>query len=169
MKNLAGVSNADEYIREELILAGINKIEGKRNDGEVPYSITGELENWEFKRAWYYWVASTRYGNGVLLEDAIRLNEEKYPINTQDGIKKYGDVIRIAGGGDPKQRAFPEKKYLKSQLEKLKIENINDRDKAKLCNEGIIKGDRFIDCYHIDNQLGLNKFANFIQEILHKK
>jgi hypothetical protein len=33
---------------------------------------------------------------------------------------------------------------------------------SKLCNEGKLIADRYIDCYHIDDQVGLVEFAKVI-------
>ncbi len=81
MKNLAGVEDirVNEYIQEELLLAGIPIVKGEKNKGEVPYSITGQLGPWIFKRAGDYWAAQTQEGKGLPLEAAISLNKREYP------------------------------------------------------------------------------------------
>lgn len=94
----------DDVLRAELKAAGITTIqehEGKppgymaeiirRTSGEVVTGVMGLMCGWEFKRSWYYWVAS---GPGIPIETAERLNE------------KYGTHLRVngfAGGADPRE------------------------------------------------------------------
>jgi hypothetical protein len=56
MRNLAGVSDCDEYIRSELRRACIDIHTVQKGNTEVPYTLIGKLGEFEFKRAWYYWV-----------------------------------------------------------------------------------------------------------------
>ena len=60
MKNLAGVPMCDVYIRAELEAAGIPIVEVPLDNTEVPYRLIGQLGNFEFRRAWYYWIVSGR-------------------------------------------------------------------------------------------------------------
>ena len=58
MRNLAGNEKADEYIQEELFVAGVDLVEHEegRVPGEVPTKYLGQLGPFTFRRAWYYWV-----------------------------------------------------------------------------------------------------------------
>ena len=73
-------ADTDEILRAELRSAGIptlQEAEGqppgylddllRRGSGEVKTSVVGVLHGWEFKRAWYYWMAS---GPGIEVEVA---------------------------------------------------------------------------------------------------
>lgn len=137
MKNLAGVIKADENIREELSLAGIELVQGERSSGEVPFSITGKLGNWEFARAWYYWMAFVPDGKGLPLEVAAYLHGKKYPLTGElEPDVTYGQVIRVAGHcGCPHPMNW-----------------------ASLSSDG----KRYVNSYHVDTQTGLNEFARVI-------
>jgi hypothetical protein len=96
MINLAGKTKADLYILEELSVAGIEVVEGKRTRSEVPYTITGKLADWNFSRAWYYWMANA--DKGLPLEVATELHSRKYPVEGERQPETYGQVIRVDGG-----------------------------------------------------------------------
>ncbi len=83
-KNLAGNKDADSYCKTELAIAKINieKYEFLRAKREVPTAIVGQLGDWTFERAWYYWSAK---GPGVSVEDAEKLHSA------------HGDVVRVDG------------------------------------------------------------------------
>jgi hypothetical protein len=58
MINLAGREDCDRYIRDELERAKIDVVEEGLTDpkySEVPYSLTGRLGSFTFRRLWYYW------------------------------------------------------------------------------------------------------------------
>lgn len=57
-RNLAGHQGCDEHIEHELRRAGIPLVHGKRQQGEVPATITGKLGSFTFERAWYYWMVA---------------------------------------------------------------------------------------------------------------
>lgn len=176
MKNLAGVKNADETILEELYLAGIPIEKVDTSTGEVPFSYLGIIGNWTFARRWYYWSATVKDGiPGLPLKIALELHNRKHPTNG----KILGDTIRAgghAGGISPDdyvgQPIYNEELnksleaigYKKEYNEFLKGEyiSINYGDMAKLCNEGKLTVERFVNCYHIDEQIGLNEFAKTI-------
>lgn len=77
-------ADSDDILRAELKAAGIPTLQEaagqqpgylaamlRRNSGEVKTSVIGVLHGWEFKRAWYYWMAK---GPGVEVEAAERLH-----------------------------------------------------------------------------------------------
>jgi hypothetical protein len=184
MENLAGNKDADRFIKEELYLAGIPQVAVDLGRSEVPYTIIGKLGKWTFKRAWYYWVASAENPkDGLVLAKAIELHERKHPTN--DKKKILGNVIRA--GGDctcpsPKsyvaQPAYDEELdrqltalgYKKKRYEGLDIEgwDLNYGQIGKLCDEGKLTVDRYVDCYHIDDQIGLVEFAKAIASDCYK-
>jgi hypothetical protein len=95
MKNLAGDTKADLHILKELSEAGIEVIESKRTRSEVPYTLTGKLADWNFSRAWYYWIANAE--EGLPLEVATKLHNKKYTIKGERQPARYGQVIRVVG------------------------------------------------------------------------
>ncbi len=141
MKNLAGETKADLFILEELGNAGIEVVEGRRSKGEVPYSITGKLGDWNFIRAWYYWMAGAQKGKGLPLEAALELHNREYPIIEElrkgqsieikkgQPIKTYGQVIRVDG------------------------------------NAGCPTPTSMVRLYHVDTQEGLNALAGAIRNL----
>ena len=137
MKNLAGETKADLHILRELSGAGINVVEGEKSTGEVPHTITGRLADWNFSRAWYYWIAKAEKGRerGLPLEVATELHHRNYVIKGEGQPETYGQVIRVDGHcGCPPP-----------------TECLNDNGR--------------IDSYHIDSQEGLNALAGAIRTL----
>ena len=83
MINLAGDKDCDKQIRRELLRAKVDIVEVKQGNTEVPYTIIGRLYGFEFRRAWYYWVAK----GPMPLKEAKELYAE--PVGRED--------IRVAG------------------------------------------------------------------------
>ncbi len=176
MKNLAGVKEADDTILEELYLAGIPAIKVDRSTSEVPFSYVGKIGNWTFKRLWYYWsVSIDERTTGLPLDIALELHNSKHPTN--GGI--LGDTVRAGGHGggispDEYVSAPIYNEELESQLEsigykkeysnilKKEYVSISCGEMAKLCNEGKLTVKRYIDTYHIDEQIGLGEFVKTI-------
>lgn len=124
MKNLAGDTNCDADIREELTRARIGIVElGAAQPREVPFSIMGKLGHFRFTRAWYYWQVEGSMPINVvrvLLDDpegnaSIRIDGHinnrthkaldkyvtsgceyvySYHIDTQAGLRVFADTIR---------------------------------------------------------------------------
>lgn len=192
MINLAGVKEADEFIQEELYLAGIKLVHGEQSKGEVPYTIIGKLGGWNFERAWTYWMASAQEGKGIPLELATELHERKYPIVGENQPETLGKVIRVDGdctSPHPKEHATQfsdlgfkiiidpdgskereSEKYFKQHPEYLK----NPEYKFLTNNvfvpnlDGVVTSS-FINSYHIDNQIGLNALAKVIEQVTEKR
>ncbi len=156
MKNLAGVKECDATIMEELEKAGILpfNIARENENTEVPYGVIGRLGDFEFRRAWYYWV----------VKGSVPLNVAEEMYNDPTG-KKDVRVAGHCGCPPPENWAFPEKEsivaYLKNAGRELSITN---GELANLCNAGEIKGERFVNNYHIDSQAGLNLFVATIKK-----
>jgi hypothetical protein len=177
MKNLAGNQNADKTILEELYLANIPAFKIEVNNSEVPYSFVGKIGKWTLKRAWYYWVARIEDGEiGLPLNAALELHNKKNPVNNDDIL---GLIIRCGGhAGCPSPDEYGAQPIYNEELDRqleaigykkqycnwLKREyiSINVGEVSKLCNEGKLTVERYVDCYHIDEQIGLNEFAKFI-------
>jgi len=173
MINLAGNKNCDETILEELYLANIPAIKCKQNKGEVPYSYVGKIGNWTFKRLWYYWSVSVGDNElGLPLKDALELHNKKHPTNGSI----LGNIIRCDGhAGAPSPDKYGAQPIYNEALtealvalgyEKKFYEHLNQWDVlitvgeiSDLCNSGKLTVERYVDNYHIDEQIGLNEFA----------
>lgn len=88
-------AETDDILRAELRAAGIPTLQEdagetpdfmaeffRRHSGEVKTSVIGVLHGWQFKRAWYYWVAE---GPGIEVAAAEALHAT------------HGQVVRVAG------------------------------------------------------------------------
>ncbi len=185
MINLAGEQNADKHILEELYLAGIEPVKTDQSKGEVPYTYIGRIGKWKLKRLWYYWSASVgEKETGLSLNDAMKLHNMKHPT---DNTVIIGDTVRAgghAGGISPddyvsqpvRSELVAELKELGLPIATMKSKGFGDDDEkeypdmnygeiAKLSNEGKLKSKRYVDCYHIDDQIGLKEFASFIKSL----
>jgi hypothetical protein len=182
MKNLAGVPEADKTILEELYLAGIPAVKVQPERSEVPYTYIGKIGDWELRRAWYYWIAKVpEKVKGFPLKEALELHYKKHPT---DETQIMGKLIRSGGhGGGPSpdeygaqpiyDKAFIEEcksigiatRSLKSMgigEDETEYPELNYGQVSELCNEGKLKAERYVDCYHIDDQIGLNEFVKAI-------
>lgn len=180
MKNLAGVKDADITIQEELYLAGIPQGKVELTNSEVPYTIIGRIGNWIFKRAWYYWMAHVENPiDGVPLKDAIDFYNKPYPSRRYE---KLGEIVRAGGcaGCSSPEDHVSQPIYNEELNEKLKQLGYKEEyssvlggnyipisrgEMAKLCQEGKLDVERYVETYHIDDQIGLNEFANFIKKL----
>ncbi len=139
MKNLAGDKECDDVILEELYLANIPAVKIEKENSEVPYTYIGRIGNWTFKRQWYYWSVSTeKLENGLPLKQALELHNKVNPVHLNEIL---GMSIRSGGhAGSPS----PDEYGARTSREEDKI------------------GERFVDSYHIDDQIGLNEFVKKI-------
>lgn len=176
MINLAGKKNCDETILEELYLANIPAIKCEQSTGEVPYSYVGKIGNWTFKRLWYYWSVSVGDKElGLPLKDALELHNKKHP--TKDSI--LGNLIRCGGhAGAPSPDEYGaqpiynealtealvalgyEKKFYEDTYKSYV--SITVGEVSELCNSGKLNVERYVNIYHIDEQIGLNEFAKVV-------
>ena len=176
MKNLAGDKDCDIVIKEELYLAGVETIKTK-SDGEVPYTFEGRIGHWNLRRAWSYWVASVeRKEDGLIISDALGLHNTPHPT---DSNRKIGDSVRCGGhAGAPSPDEYGASpiynEQLNDRLKKLGYGETYSKaldmtyipitvgEVSKLCKEGKLDFERYVDCYHIDDQIGLNEFVKFL-------
>lgn len=144
----------DDKVKEELLIANVPILKvGVRNNSEVKTNYIGILNGFVFSRAWTYWVVS-----GYM------------PLEYADCIyEKNADLCIRAGGhcGNVKpDQVKTSKKYeedLKSIFKKYanNIKGYFEEGKKLDIND---YNDYFVDFYHIDTQLGLNKLAEFIKQ-----
>lgn len=184
MENLAGVKRANYPIGRELRKAGIEVVKGPRSKSEVPYSFTGKLGPWNLERAWYYWSANSAEGEGLPLEIATALHNQKYHIVGEDQPETYGQVIRVAGHCacpspdewachydaqglqllvDPKGKREKEWASMVKGIPSLEEQSKKYRFVPSL--EGVVDKS-VIECYHIDTQEGLNEFARVVKSLI---
>ena len=180
MRNLAGNKDADATILEELYLANIPSRKTDTSKSEVPYSYVGKIGDWKFYRAWTYWVAKVEDEiDGLTLDQATKLYELKHPTRPEENV---GKTVRAGGDAgcrhpnefaaqpiyndelDEKLIAIGYKKEYSRVLKKEYI-SISAGEMCKICNEGKISVERYVDCYHIDDQIGLNEFAKFLNTL----
>ncbi len=173
MKNLAGVKDADKTILEELYLAGIEAVKAdKETKGEVPFTFIGKIGKWKLERRWYYWSAFVDdVKDGVPLKPALEFNNRKRPTDDKEII---GDTVRAggyAGGISPDDYVGKtDRAELVAECKRVGIEThsqksegwgddeteyakLNYGEISKLCNEGKINVERYVDVYHIDEQM----------------
>lgn len=162
--NLAGIKDCDKFINNELTRCGIPVVKCEKNIGEVAYTIKGQLWNFEFIRAWSYWMVSGK----VPIDIAWELYND--PIGKTD--------IRVGGDcGCP----APEPNYVRwySKKDGLPIYRMSDKDRyftLKTSHPDWFKdpdpyfldnpkecGVGFIESYHIDTELGLYIFSTRIK------
>lgn len=167
MKNLAGVLECDDFIRIELEKARIQIVQGERVDHEVAYSITGQLGNFHFRRAWYYWVAT----GPVPLAIAKELYAD--PIGKTD-IRVAGhcacpppeewiDYIDADGYTLVPQNQYDD--FLKCFHDDFRIREIMEEQKSRFSDNLERDGKAYVTSYHIDTQEGLRLFADLINPV----
>lgn len=146
-------SDADKKVKEELQLAGIPVVRIGLINNEVKTYYIGILNGFVFIRAWYYWVVK---GN-MPLEYAQYLYDN------------YKDLdIRVAGDcGNPPPKQWAKnidyKKLTKPYIQKFLDKEITGKELEQIGEEIAAQGEQVIDLYHIDTQLGLNKFVEIIK------
>ena len=142
----------DDVIKEELMIAGIPVFELPRfMDTEVKTKYIGILNGFVFHRAWRYWICE---GN-MPLEKA----EELYA--------KHKNLEIRAGGhcGNVEPKSMSHNPIYEKELCDLRDKTANMKEYMKL-SEKIVDDQtlpRFVEMYHIDTQLGMNKLAEFIK------
>lgn len=185
MENLAGVKDADKTILEELYLAGIKAVKAEeKTKGEVPFTFVGKIGKWKFERRWYYWSAFVDdVKDGVPLKPALEFHNRKRP--TDDTVI-LGDTVRAGGHGggispdsyvgktdraelvaECKRVGLPvvTMKSMGFGEDETEYSGMNFGEIAEACNSGKINCNRYIDVYHIDDQIGLKEFADFLKSL----
>lgn len=166
MDNLAGKKDCDRVIERELVRCGIEVVRGARPTTEVPASVTGRLGEFTFRRAWYYYVV-----HGLV---PLAVAKELYA----DPVGK--DDVRVDGHcGCP----APEDPWLTYRApDGREVWGLRDREAVEAFRKSgvnhptfeakfsavVFDDDRtkyaaFVDCYHIDSEVGLRLFADTIK------
>ena len=141
----------DKQVKEELMIAGISVIDvGGFINNEVKTRYIGFLNGFIFYRAWTYWVVK----GYMPLEDAKNI------------YKNYKDLDIRAGGHcgnvNPEEIAIDPtyQKKLQDLLNDVVIHEYMEKAKEIKIEPNDPK---FVDCYHVDKQLGLNKLVEYIK------
>lgn len=154
MINLAGVKDCDKDVLGELTIAKIPYLRiGKRANSEVPSEYIGILNGFVFVRAWYYWVVS-----GYM---PLKYAEDLYSSYKELQIRAGGHC----GNVSPMEQVTSEKykRKLKELTCSMSLRELIEWDKSKSLSIDEFD-DKSVDCYHIDTQLGLCRFADMIIE-----
>ncbi|MBI2065007.1 MAG: hypothetical protein HYT62_03085 [Candidatus Yanofskybacteria bacterium] len=161
MENLAGRRDCDKSIERELNRCGIELVRlPSVLHSEVPASITGKLGQFQFHRAWYYWIVR---GN-MPLPVAQELYDD--PVGKTD--------IRVAGHcGCPPPIEWAtyidaEGRILcpiseKPQGDSELARSILARTDIRFVKDPSSEGEGFVQSYHIDSELGLKIFADTLK------
>jgi hypothetical protein len=167
MRNLAGKKEntfCDEEIRLELDRAGIKVVDVDQSEGEVQYSVIGELVTSygtiTFRRAWNYWMVDCK----VPLELAKKIYAHP-----------EGKVSVRAGGHcdcpspETQARYYHEGKEACTKAEyELGLEFFSNPGREDLYDKWVAECtpvddpkacEGFVSCYHIDDQAGLFLFV----------
>lgn len=179
MRYLPNEENPNQVALEEMYLAS-SMLPDETSDGNL--KIKG-VKDWFFTRRHSYWAATTFHREkGLPLEVALTLHNTKHPISG----KILGDTVRAGGhaGGICPTEYVAQPIYnedLASKLDDIGIEklysdvldreyhNISCGDVAKLCNEGKLCVQRYVDIYHIDDIVGLSEFIKVIRNQEYEK
>lgn len=146
MQNLTGVEGCDEQIKKELREAGIHLVfHEQKPRGEVATSVTGELGDLTFHRAWYYWVV-----NGPVRLD---LAQQMYANESRRDVRVAGHCAAPL----PDDWAEPSVENLEWQISKGGCDGKPFDPDGSIVK--IIRAARNVNSYHIDSQEGLNFFV----------
>ena len=161
MTNLAGVEACDHIVLKELVDAGILYKRCDLTNSEVPYHFTGCLNNFTFDRAWTYWVV-----RGMMpYDEAVRIYD------TEIG-EKYIRVAGHCGQIHPDEGSS----WHKDGKQVCKVKSKRSFEEFELDQSNVLFSDdpesvgakRYVTCYHVDHQFGLNALAEVIKNLERK-
>lgn len=183
MRNLAGESDCDVFIRDELRLAQIAVIEGPRSTHEVATRVTGKLGLFTFTRAWSYWIAEGPMPLNVaeeMYEDPVGRTTVRAggdcacrpPVTwasflDADGKELFGDdqegsqelaLRRIVALGILPQESYNAFRFVREA-------GVQSRSKQapvlrQMCTRAVIN------TFHIDSQDGLRLFGSACRKVI---
>jgi hypothetical protein len=172
MQNLAGKPDADRFMTDELrkaIIPAVPATHDEISHTEVPFTICGQLGEFRFKRAWYYWVVKGKVPLNVAQElyadplghDDVRVAghcgcppPEEWVNPPLDLADKWRAEIGLPLGDaipDHFVKNFDYWKPLYDELDKRITEAPRDDN-------------WFVDTYHIDSLAGLRLFADTLRK-----
>jgi len=155
MQNLAGHVRSTEIITHELTRCGIEIVESDKPLGEPKSMVKGKLGNFDFQRAWYYWmvkglvpmnVANELYANRIGRTDIRSGGHCGCPSPSEYGAERFNPKTGIRMTGTREAKEYPD------AVKSLGWE-VND--------EG---GEMFVTSYHIDSELGLYLFVEALKK-----
>lgn len=168
MQNLAGIERCDSEIVRELLAAQIDIIPHDVGNNEVPASFHGELNSWQFYRAWYYWVATPVSDTGGLLLDVA---DKLYTAHGQE-VRAGGDCacrppVTWASHFTVNERRIcvdPNGEEEKAFRHMTKVGLVDGYDCTFVKSLEEVEHISLVRCYHIDSQEGLSAFADTIRD-----
>lgn len=185
MKNLAGDKRADQYIKDELERARIPILSVPLTKDEVPYTLVGQLGDFTFTRAWYYWMVAGRFPlerAKVLYADpagkqSVRVSGHCGCPPPEDPRIDYFAVVegvekKVLHGAKNLQDLADAKKRKAAGETSTMIEIWGEIEKSHIVslNPLDVPGVKaFITSYHIDDLLGLRLFADQVHEMLEEE
>jgi hypothetical protein len=168
MRNLAGVEDADRFIRRELDEATVERVvhPERISNSEVPTMITGKLGPFKFKRLWYYWsvrgpvplaVAEELYADPEGRKSVRVAGHCGCPPPAEWATYVDADGNRVVEDPDGSQERAANAFFDRHPaLRAASAERfVRDRSKAQLTAT--------VESYHIDTQEGLNLFVDTIR------
>lgn len=81
---------------------------------------------------------------------------------------EYGaQPIRSELVAECKKNGFPTTslKAMGYSEDETEYADLNVGEVSKLCNEGKLMVERYVDCYHVDEQIGLNELASVLKNL----
>ena len=160
-RNLAGRSYADEVIRSELNRASIPIVECD-NDGEVPSTIGGRLDDFTFVRGWRYWRVKGLMPYAMACYIHRRRGGEVRTGGFAGGIhpKQYGTDWLTADGVEiwPADQEAEHRDFV-AEHPTWEYEPVIFTDSPWLL------GRRFVNSYHVDTIEGLRFLAKMIRRL----
>jgi len=168
MKNLAGNPECDIEIERELTRCGVQVVRKQPREGEVPSSLRGKLGNFEFFRAWRYWIVTGKVPLQIareLYDDPVGKTDIRVNGNCTCPPPEGGRILWL----DKKGRKLLPMSEWDSIVNRLGEDDpiardIRNNPKIRFVNNPAAKGKGFIDTYHIDTETGLRIFADTLKK-----
>lgn len=163
MRNLAGRSDADEWVRKELNKASIPIVSLEPHAREVRATIGGQIGQFRFVRAWYYWTVQGM----VPLHVAKRINRHPHGFRETRAGGYAGGIHphRVAGrflanGGQvwPESQRADWEALVQRHPEFVEVANAAD-----IFSDDPSVGALYVTSYHIDSPAGLRMFAKMLR------
>lgn len=160
-RNLAGRTYADTVIRSELNRASIPIVECD-NDGEVPSTIGGRLDDFAFVRGWRYWRVKGLMPYAMACYIHRRRGDEVRTAGYAGGVHpgKYGARWFTADGVE----IWPADQEA-GHLDFVVRHPTWEFEPAVFTDSPWLSGRRFVTSYHVDTVDGLRFLAKMIRRL----